>query len=494
MRNMFVCLCLLLGLVGLAGCGGSDSGPTDAGSDDFGRDAFVPMDGEAPMDGEVLPDAMVDGEVPTDDTIYSVRNPSFPVGDAVLLEGVVVIAVDTYGTLSNRVFVQEPAGGPFGSVVVMANATSVASLAPGDVVTISGGIKEEYAAPFDTSGRTATRIVAPVDGAITIAETGTTTVPAPTLVDAFVIAASPAEAEQWESSLVRVENVRTRDVPTVPGADPLFKNVTLTGQLRATSQFTELGTGGTDFPVGTCFASMTGVLEYFGFVSNLAPRSPSDITNGTACPTHTNIVNIQNGTVPTATVVALTDVVVTAVDADPLFPRVWVADAAQGALFNGILVYNPTVAIGTVADLAVGDIVRVVGITEEFMTLTELVGVRVIPTTLPSVTPVPLSVSIASLAGDNGDPEPYESVLVTLSAPAMVTTLNPDGASDFGDYMVGSSPSYRVDESVFDTRPPRTIGECLTTVRGVVGFVAGSGRISPRSASDVVAGDIALCL
>jgi len=76
----------------------------------------------------------------------------------------------------------------------------------------------------------------------------------------------------------------------------------------------------------------------------------------------------------------------------------------------------------------------------------------------------------------------------------MVTTLNPDGASDFGDYMVGSSPSYRVDESVFDTRPPRTIGECLTTVRGVVGFVAGSGRISPRSASDVVAGDIALCL
>lgn len=446
---------------------------------------FTDFDDFSVADAAVT-DATGEASNPMDyDTVYAVRDESFPVGEAVRFEGVVVVAVDRYGTLANRVFVQAPAGGAFGSVAVVADASTIADLAPGDVVTITGGIKDEFAAAFDTSGRTQTRIVAAPGGAVSITRTGTTTAPTPTLVDPFVIAASTTEAEKWESSLVRVENVRTRDVPTVPGSDPSLKNATLTGQLRASSNLTEFGSGGVDFAVGTCFASITGILEYFGFVSNLMPRDASDFTSGSACPTDTNIVGIQDTTVPTSTTVALTDVIITALDPDPENPRVWVADAAQAAVNSGILVYDPTISLGTIADLEVGDVVRVVGTTTEFMSLTELVSARIVPVTfLANTPPVPLSVSVDTV---DGNPEPYEGVLVSFSAPVTVTAI-----VDFGDYTVGTSAAYRVDESIFDSRPARTVGECLETVRGVVGFVGGNANISPRDAGDIVSGGTCL--
>lgn len=455
------------------GCGGGgggddmDASEQDTGVSDTGVDSA--FQGDASMIAER--------------TIQEVRDPGYPEETELRFEGVVVTAVDAFGTLNNRIFVQEPEGGELSGVIVEVEAAVAATLAPGDIVSVFGK-KREVVAPSDSSGRSSTHIVGVSSGGASIIKTGSGAVPAPAVLNPQLIGTLPLEAEKWESVLVRFENVRALTVPTQVGGDPTEKVMNVTGPLRASSQLAQLGIGGIDLVIGACLAQLTGVLEYSDAFA-IAPRSAADLEAGTACPTHTSIVGIQNGTVPVATNVILNDVIVTAIDRDAVNPRVWVSDAAQSALNNGIVLASPTMAAGALTDVSIGSTLRIAGTVEESSSLTQLSNAVIVRTMTSAVNPLPLVVTIATV---NATPEPYESVFVSLDD-AEVTSLNPDAPSDFGDYVVTSGAnSIRIDESIFDTRPGKTIDACITTLNGVIGFASGSFHLSTRRASDVIQG------
>src|SRR5687767_4581808 len=101
-------LCLFLVFAGACGRGGDDDGDGDNGGSDGGGDG--------------------------DDTIFEVQSDDMPVGTAVTLKGVVVTAIDNYGSRRGGIYVQEPEGGAFSGVFVYLSGTEAADLAPGDLV------------------------------------------------------------------------------------------------------------------------------------------------------------------------------------------------------------------------------------------------------------------------------------------------------------------------------------------------------------------------
>ena len=79
-------------------------------------------------------------------TIQEVQNDAMPPGTPVTLHGVVVTAIDNFGAKIGDIWVEEPEGGPFSGVHVFgAASTDVAALAVGDIVDITGAVKDEFA-------------------------------------------------------------------------------------------------------------------------------------------------------------------------------------------------------------------------------------------------------------------------------------------------------------------------------------------------------------
>jgi hypothetical protein len=544
MRNAarFIGLVAMVGMISATvGCRGS-SGDDD---DTVTPDAHVNGDGSI-IDGDgsvVTPDGGLSGDV----TIYDLQNPDnrVAVGAAVNLKNVVVTAIDTFGARVGSIYVQEKDGGPYSGVFVFAP-QGAGKQAVGDVVTLTGGVKQEFICPVsscptqDMTGRTLTELGAPQGGMIVATKTGTATVPTPPVVDPVAIATDDNEAEKWEGVPVKVENVAAlsnpKAVSTSAGADATFMTMNITGPLEVQSSLVALSKDGTAFVKGDCFTSITGIVDYF-FSWHILPTTEADyVTGGTSCAApentmalctdgmdndhngftdcqdlncqgvagvnctvDTSIVNIQNGTVTPNTVVKLTNVVVTAVKVQANNDRVWVADAATGAELSGVLVFKPTVTGATVADLVVGDVVDVEGKVTEFFNDTEIVGAGA--GALPNITrkgtntpPTPLVVPLATLA-DPTAAEKYEGVLVTATN-VKVSSLNPDSAggttcmnNDCGDYAVSSgAATYRVGRTIFQSRDARTLNECLASVTGVIDFSFNNFKFYPRSAADVVTG------
>lgn len=251
---------------------------------------------DAPPGGN--PDAPAGGTV----TIQQIQDNAMAPGTAVSVKGVVVTAIDNFGTKVGDFWVEDPAGGAFSGVHIFGGpVATVATLAVGDIVSISGGVKDEFALASDTSGRTLTEIGAGPSGMM-ITKTGTGTVPAPMVVDALAIgqmapAARDAEWEKWEGVLITVNHVSSFGKPKCVGSacsDPTLQNVKLTGQLVAESSLAAFPATGID--LNLCLGSVTGVEDYF-FDYLLLPRMTSEVvTGGTGCPAPEQAAGLAIGT------------------------------------------------------------------------------------------------------------------------------------------------------------------------------------------------------
>lgn len=453
-------------------------------------------------------------------TIQQIQSDDMPVGTPVTVRGVVVTAIDSYGSRIGGIYVEEPDGGPFSGVYVFLKGTEAAGLKPGDLVDIEGGVKDEFAYSTDDSGRALTEISPPEGGDTTVTQVGTGTMPAPEVVTPWDLASSDDEAEKWEGVLIEFDNVRVNSAPrSVSKSDDTLLSMDVTGPFPVESSLTELAD---TIAKGDCYSKIVGVEDYF-LNYQLLPRAADDLGAGAdgdclapesgdelcadsmdndhngftdcednacvdatvACPaTGTTVADIQNGTVDPDTRVNLTGVHVTAVSANT--HTFWAADAAAAAQYAGIAVYDSNFDLSTVA---VGDTLDLAGTTKEFSclsdacadnTMTELVNFTASNITPGGATPTPVTVPVATLAAEASE-EPYEGVLVKVENVAVV---NPD--LGHGDFSIGTAGSpVIVDDDMFKFTP--TAGQCLGSVTGVLSRNIFDGNITllPRSAADV---------
>ncbi len=461
-------------------CRGSGSGDDDGGDDDVSGDGGVP-------------DAAGGGT-----SIYDIQAEAMPEGTPVILEGVVVTALDAKGP---GVYVQDPQGGPFSALFVF-RPVNFTDVAVGDVVSVGGGLKKEFkyvpmtGTPDDKS---MTQLQAADGGQIMLIKTGTATI-APQIVDALAIAADEDEAEKWESVLIKLENVAVVQAPRVAGS---AKEMRVTGPFRVQDRIAPLSIGGTEFALNDCFVSITGVVNYF-YDYKLLPRSEADYaTGGTGCPAipepASSVTEIQDGTADVGALVTLTGVVVTAVAKfksvgapTPVEEhRVWVADAATGAPLGGVLVFLPTISgtNATIDTLVPGDVVNVGGAVEEFFDLTEIEGAgggkpTIERTATGGAAPTSVTVTVATLANP-ALAEPYEGVLVKLEN-VKVVSANPDAPSEFGDWTVGVVGTLiTIDDMMFKRPTNVAVDKCYSNIVGVLDYSFGKFKLEPRSAADV---------
>src|SRR5690606_16226981 len=159
-----------------------------------------------------------DGGAGDDTTIFQVQSDDMPVGTAVTVRGVVVTAIDTYGSRKGGIYVQEPEGGAFSGVFVYLRGTEAADLEVGDLVDLEGFVKDEFAwqggcdSGEDEGSLTE---LSPAEGVTpTVTKVGDGTVPAPEVLQPWELAASLEESEKWEGVLVTFENVRVLNPPS----------------------------------------------------------------------------------------------------------------------------------------------------------------------------------------------------------------------------------------------------------------------------------------
>ncbi len=244
-------------------------------------------------------------------TIQQVQGSGIASGASVSLSGVIVTAIDTNSSQKGNFWVEEPGGGPFSGVLVHnAALTDVQALAVGDILTITGGIKDEFALSSDTSGNFDTEIEPASGGALVLTKTGTTTVPTATAVDALMFGQAASEAACNAAPTTCATNVDWRmyegvliAVTTTGGGGVIAGGTSgsgstahfnLTGQIDVESTLVDFPTPAN--PSGTCLASVTGVLDYF-FQYNLLPVTTADIaTGGTNCPAREEAAGTAIGT------------------------------------------------------------------------------------------------------------------------------------------------------------------------------------------------------
>lgn len=204
--------------------------------------------------------------VPTEATsINDIQSDMISIGTVVLLEGVVASSGFTWSDSAEATFfVQEPEGGPRSGIQVFVSNSTGLTIAPGDELTIVG-VYDEY---FDMSQ-------IEVAAASGVTKTGTVTAPTPELIaDPASISTSGAAAEDYESVLVRVENVMVTSVNPDDPED--FGEFAVTGDLRINDVFFDIDDW-TKPALGASFTAITGPLIYDFSNFKLAPRDAGDL-------------------------------------------------------------------------------------------------------------------------------------------------------------------------------------------------------------------------
>jgi uncharacterized protein YdeI (BOF family) len=285
-------------------------------------------------------------------TIQMVQDDSMAPGTPVTLRGVVVTAIDTFGAKTGDIWVEEPEGGTFSGVHVFgASSTDVAALTVGDMVDVTGAVKDEFAltgSGGDTSGRTVTELKAATSGSLKVTKTGPGTLPAPVSVNALMIGQLPdadmqgsafsAAWEPYEGVLVSLDSVSALGSPksfgSSGGSDAYSFDIT--GVARVEGNFTDINNSG--IARNTCL-NLTGVVDYF-FDYLVLPRSSADIdTSATGCPVAEAVCNdsvdndgngfadckdnsciINDGTCSTTTTISALDMAADANPASPTLP------------------------------------------------------------------------------------------------------------------------------------------------------------------------------
>lgn len=353
--------------------------------------------------------------------VKDVQNDSMMPGTAVELRGVVVTAIDTFGDRTGDIWVQDPEGGAFSGVKVFGPPVDqVVSLQIGDLVDITNAEKDEFALTSDMTGRKVTELKGAAGGTMTVTKKGAGTVPAPAMVDAKVLAAMDKasremEWEKWESVLVTVVNARQLAAGRAFGTGPDQNEFRISGIARVQSGLAALNTDGA---FGVCYASITGVGDYF-FNDLVLPRSTADIVSGgIGCnPMALNIEEARTGT--NVELARLTDVFVTGISFNK--KQLWLSTSLTAAANQGVYVFRGSSAAVLPTDVVVGAKVTVDGAVDEFnndtmgTTLTEIVDPTITVVAAPTAPPVPVANQTAATLATAGTGEPYESVLVTLT-------------------------------------------------------------------------------
>ena len=402
--------------------------------------------------------------------IQDVQNVNMAVGTPVALKGVIVTAIDMYGTKTGDIWIEEAGGGEFSGVHVFgAPLATVGTLAVGDIVDIAGAQKDEFTymgtggVGGDMSGRSITELKPVNGGMMTVTKTGTGTVPAPMAVDALAIGQKAtqlerdAEWEKWEGVLIKVTNVTAVTGAKCVGkacSDPTLNSFSATGGIVVESSIAGFpGTAPGSIAKNDCLAGITGIVDYF-FDYLLFPTSTANImTGGTGCPvaegashavcsdmidndgngftdcldngcivgdatcrTTTTIPAIQAAT-PTGPI-ELTSVYITAISHNKR--SIWVSQNPQAAVNEGVYVFNAGGGAQLDNTFVVGAKVNVIGSVQEYNddmlggTLTELNSLKTtLVTGTGTVVPV-VGKTVAELSMPAVAPM-YESVLVTLT-------------------------------------------------------------------------------
>ena len=212
-------------------------------------------------------------------TIQMIQDPGMAAGTQVAVAGVVVTAIDNFGGTVGNFWIEEPEGGPNSGVLVYhGDAATVAMLNPGDIISLSGAVKDEFALTGSNAyptGRTDVELEPVAGGTMTITKTGTGSVPAPAVVDALMYGQmSDADAQgpnfsaawkQWDGVLVTMTNVAAGGAPKAfgktmptPADDYSFS---ITGVAKVEGSLSDITMSG--IARNTCLSSVTGIVDYF---------------------------------------------------------------------------------------------------------------------------------------------------------------------------------------------------------------------------------------
>jgi len=407
-------------------------------------------------------------------TIQEIQNDAMPVGTPVELDGVVILAIDTFGARTGDIWVGEPGGGEFSGIKVFgAPLDQIAALAPGDIVTITNAEKDEFALTADTTGRKVTEIKGAAGGMMAINKTGTGALPTPTTVDALAISLLPvaeqdAAWEKFEGVLITVTNARQLSGIDTFGTNPDQKEFEATGGVAVQSVLADLGANAV---VGTCYQGITGIGDYF-FNYLVLPRTTADLVDGgTGCAAQqiATVTAIQTGT--TTGSVVVNDVFVVALSSNK--KQLWISQSLNGASNEGIFVFRGTGATVLDANIVPGAKVNVTGTTKEQNndmtgdTLTQIQGATVTFVAAPTTPPVPVATQQASTLVIANTGEPFESVLVTLTNVKINVVGDPTpGTGNFGvgQLQQGATTFLSDDDTLLLNDP---VGTCYATITGM---------------------------
>jgi hypothetical protein len=474
------------------------------------------------------------GDDGSGDTIQEVQNDAMPVGTAVTLKGVVISAIDLYGSRKGGVYLQEPEGGEYSGVFLYLSGTEAADLEVGDLVDVSGVTKDEFVyqgtggCPDQEESGTLTELEPGEGTTVSIAKSGDGTVPTPPVLNPWDLAASEAEAEKWEGVPITFENVRVQSNPYAGGSDDTLEEMRVTGPFSVESSLTAFGDA---VAVGDCYASITGVVDWF-YDYSVLPRTAADLVAGedgdclpventaelcgdTAdndysghgdcadfgcqaavadCVVAATVAEIQGGDIEENTRVSLADVVVLGRSFNG--KRLWVSDdVTTSGPETAVYVYQPTDSDAFDASVTVGKTVAIEANVDEVYSgctnnpFTELTFVADgVMGTGGGGDPDPLTgVPLATLVSDT-DGEPYEGTLVTianLTVEEIVEDINVNLAFKVGD---GTS-SIVVDDDIFRYADVE-VGQCLT-ITGIMSYDTFDAftTVLPRSSAEVVITD-----
>lgn len=444
------------------------------------------------------PDAAMDPDAPMIDassgvyTIKDVQNDSMAVGTAVKLRGVVVTAIDMFGSgngsRTGDMWVEDLAGGPFSGVKVFNTPLAqLAQLAVGDLIDIDGAQKDEFMITGDT--RKVTEIKPVTGGAMMVTKRGTGTVPAPAMVDAAAISlmddpVRDAEWEKWEGVLITVVNVRQLAALHTFGKGATDQTqFPLSGGLQAESSLAALPAGNA---FGVCYDHITGIGDY-AFNYLVLPRSTADlVVGGTGCRgMSTSIVEAQTQTKPEAA--NLTNVYVTARGPKGF----WVADALAAAASNGVYVFTSTAPD---ANAVIGATVNVQGTILEFDvaplagdSVTEITNATVSTPVPPGGTlPTPIVVAPATLSDIGAPGEVYEGVLVQVATVKVTKAL----AGGQYEFTANDNSKIIMDDESFAPTVALNVGDCYGSITGLMSIDLTNNvrTLNPRQAADLVTG------
>lgn len=481
MIRLLVSMALAL-LLGACSSGKTADNGQDASSD--------PVDGATQLDTGLdsgAGDTLV-GDLPpgTGTTINRITSGEVPEGSEVLLDEVIVSAVDSYGKYTGNVYVQQESGGPGSGLLLYrpsrTDGQSITELVPGDRIRVQGTVR--YYAPTEGfSNKAHIKELSPCN--VTLLGSGSP--PAPSVVTPQELTEEPG-AETWEGVLVQVA-----DVLVTKGVDPSYGDFWVDGILNVDDELYAHEPG-----VGQCL-TITGVAAYF-YLYKLYPRQGGDIVPGSGCTPikQVTIFDLQDETRPDHPAVGervTVSGVVTAVDStlggsNNRYYGFWLQDPAGGPHSGIYIYYYWDDSSPASAKPQPGQLMELTGTYNEYPqsaagSNSELKSVSWVDKGQASV-PQPAPVAAADVATGGSQAEAYEGVLVQVSNLTVGDVVTDSTGKQLG--FADQASGLLVENELYDfmSPTPPSLGSSFSSVVGPLHFSFDNHKILPRIAADLI--------